>query len=59
MSRKKHGDMGQQPVPVPSETTEKSRTVSMAGNQSLFFSSSGAREFGSVLREVQTAAQER
>jgi len=53
MSRKKHGDMGQQPVPVPSETTEKSRTVSMAGNQSLFFSSSGAREFGSVLREVQ------
>ncbi len=53
MSRKKHGDMGRQPVLVPSQTTEKSRTVSMAGNQSLFFSSSGAREFGSVLREVQ------
>lgn len=36
------------------ETGEKSHTISMTGNQSLFFSSDGAaREFGPVLHEVQ------
>ncbi|WP_041272697.1 ATPase, T2SS/T4P/T4SS family [Desulfitobacterium hafniense] len=36
-----------------SSTSEKSRTLTTTGNQSLFFSSSGPREFSSVLREVQ------
>ena len=36
------------------QTIEKPRTINMADNQSLFFSSNGSsREFGSVLREVQ------
>ncbi len=40
-------------APEP-QTTEKSRSISLSGNQSLFFSSGGnTREFGSVLREVQ------
>jgi len=40
-------------APEP-QTTEKSRSITMTGNQSLFFSSGGnTREFGSVLREVQ------
>jgi len=39
---------------TPNQVSEKIHTISMTGNQSLFFSSNGAtREFGSVLREVQ------
>ncbi len=51
-SNKYDGNDQKQPT-LLSWTTEKSRTLSTAGHQSLFFSSSGPREFSSVLREVQ------
>jgi pilus assembly protein CpaF len=62
MSRKNHGrnaaNISPQVLSVSDRTSkqagEKSHTVSMTGNQSLFFSSSeAAREFSSVLHEVQ------
>jgi pilus assembly protein CpaF len=61
MSRKNHGrNSANNPPHVPApdgnlkQAGEKSHTISMTGNQSLFFSSNGAtKEFGSVLHEVQ------
>jgi len=50
MSRKNH----RQTVNDLPLAGEKTQTITMTGNQSLFFSSNGtAREFGSVLHEVQ------
>jgi len=53
MSRNRHRDTGRQPAPALPQTSEKSKAPDMTGNQSLFFSSSSEREFGSVLRELQ------
>jgi pilus assembly protein CpaF len=55
MSRKKRGWKGNSiPAAPTAAASEGSRTISMTGNQGLFFSSEGNnREFSSVLREVQ------
>ena len=55
MSRKKCGWKGNSiPAAPTAAASEGSRTISMTGNQGLFFSSEGNnREFSSVLREVQ------
>lgn len=50
MSKKNHN----QSENIPPLAGEKQQTISMTGNQGLFFSSNGAaREFGPVLHEVQ------
>jgi pilus assembly protein CpaF len=55
MSRKKRGWKSNSiPAAPAAAASEGSRTISMTGNQGLFFSSEGNnREFSSVLREVQ------